>query len=175
MNSFVFVQIFGVVTLIFYVASLQQRKKEAFLLLQSCGALFFILQYILTNRITGAVTFTFIVIRSLVYYFFKRKGKKPSIAVLIFFQAVLIVSTAFSWQNLLSFLPYISSAGKTWGTWQDDMKWARITSLIAQACMIVYNLTAAMYTGTFTELCNMTSTSIAVWRYDIKGKAREET
>ena len=175
MNSFVFVQIFGVVTLIFYVASLQQRKKEAFLLLQSGGAVFFILQYILTNRITGAITFTLIVIRSLVYYFYKRKGLKPSIVVLIIFQVTLIIATAFSWQNILSLLPYAASAGKTWGTWQDDMKWARITSLFAQTCMIVYNVTAAMYTGTFTELCNMTSTSIAVWRYDIKGKARKET
>ena len=170
MDDFILVQIFGVMTLIFYVASLQQSKKEAFLLLQMGGALFFVAQYALTNRITGVVTFSIIVVRSIVFYLYKRKGIKPSLKVLILFLSIIVVATYFSWQNALSVLPFVSTLGKSWGTWQDEMKWMRRTSLFAQSCMIVYNVTAAMYTGTFTEVCNLTSTTIAIWRYDIRKK-----
>jgi hypothetical protein len=38
----------------------------------------------------------------------------------------------------------------------------------SQSIMIVYNLSASMYTGALTELCNLASTIIAIWRYDFR-------
>lgn len=166
MDSFIFVQILGIATLIIFVVSLQQRKKETFLLLQTGGTLLFIIQYILTNKITGAITFAIVVIRGLVFYYYKKKNLKPSLTVLIIFQIALLISTCLSWQNFLSIIPLIATVAKTWGTWQDEMKWTRRTSLLSQSCMIVYNISASMYTGALTEVCNLTSTLIAIWRYD---------
>jgi hypothetical protein len=40
------------------MASMQQRKKENLLLLQIAGTLLFVVQYILTGKITGAILFT---------------------------------------------------------------------------------------------------------------------
>ena len=168
MDSFVFVQILGILTLIIFVVSLQQRKKETFLLLQTFGTLLFVIQYILTNKITGAIIFTIIIIRGLVFYYYKKKDLKPSFAVLILFQITLLISAYFSWQNILSVIPLIATAAKTWGTWQDDMKWTRRTSLLGQSVMIIYNLSAFMYTGALTEICNLASTSVAIWRYDFR-------
>ena len=75
MNSFILVQIFGVMTLILFVITLQQPKKETFLLLQTVGTLLFIVLYILTNRITVAVIFTIVAIRGLVFlYYFNVYG-----------------------------------------------------------------------------------------------------
>ena len=168
MDNFIFVQILGIITLILFVVSLQQRKKENFLLLQMIGTLLFIVQYILTNKITGAIIFTIVVIRGLVFYCYKKKDLKPSLIVLIIFQIVLLFSTYFSWQNMLSIIPYTATAVKTWGTWQDDMKWTRRASLFCQGSMIAYNLTASMYTGALTEVCALASTIIAIWRYDFR-------
>ena len=171
LDSFVFVQILGIITLVIFVISLQQKKKENFLLIQTGGTVLFIIQYILTGKYTGAILFTIVLIRGLVFYYYKKKELKPSITVLVIFQVVLVISTYFSWQNILSIIPFIATTAKTWGTWQDDMKWTRRTSLISQSSMIIYNLTASMYTGALTELCNLTSTIIAMWRYDFrKGK-----
>ena len=168
MDNFVFVQILGIITLIVFVVSLQQRKKETFLLLQIAGTLLFIVQYILTNKITAAIVFAIVVVRGVVFYYYKKKDKKPSLRVLVIFQVVLVISTYFSWQNILSFIPYIATALKTWGIWQDDMKWTRRVSMFCQICMLIYNLSAAMYTGALTELCTLTSTVIAMWRYDFR-------
>ena len=166
MDSFLLVQILGIITLIIFVVSLQQRKKENFLLLQTSGTLIFIIQYIMTDKITGAIIFSVVAIRGLVFYYYKKKNLKPSVIILVIFQIALLISTYFSWQNILSVIPLIATSAKTWGTWQNDMKWTRRTSLLGQACMIIYNLSALMYTGALTEVCNFTSTLIAIWRYD---------
>ena len=166
MNSFILVQILGILTLIISVASLQQRKKESFLLLQVTGALLFVAQYVLTGRTTGAVIFTIVAIRGIVYFYYRKKGLAPSRTVLALFMAAVVIAAYLTWQNMLSALPMLTTIAKTWGTWQDNMKWVRRTSLIAQCGMIVYNLSASMYTGALTEVCNLTSTIIATWRYD---------
>jgi len=168
LDKFIFVQILGIITLVIFVISMQLSKKEHFLLAQTLGTVLFVLQYILTDKITGAVLFIIAVIRGLVYFYYKKKNLKPSLAILIVFQSAVLISTIFTWQGFQSFLPFTSSTARTWGTWQDDMKWARITSLTGQSCMIVYNLIAAMYTGALTEFCNCTSSLIAIWRYDIR-------
>ena len=168
MDSFIFVQILGIITLVIFVVSLQQRKKENYLLLQTFGTVLFIIQYLLADKITGAITFSIVAVRGIVFYYYKKKNLKPSLKILIIFQTVLLVSTYLTWQNILSIIPFTATSAKTWGTWQDDMKWVRRTSLLGQGCMIVYNLSASMYTGALTEVCNLTSTVIAVWRYDFK-------
>ncbi len=167
-DSFIIVQILGFVTLAIFVLSLQQRGKEGFLLWQTAGTLLFVAQYILSNQVTGAVTFSIVAVRGLVFYLYKKKGMKPSLIVLVMFMSVLAVSAVFTWQNLFSVIPLAATLVKTWSTWQDDMKWVRRTSLLSQAVMILYNLTAAMYSGALTEACNLVSTCIAVWRFDIR-------
>ena len=168
MKRFVAVQILGVFSLALFVVSLQQRKKENFLLLQTAGTLLFIAQYILTGRLTGALTFSVVAVRGLVYYVYKRKERKPSVAVLILFQALLLASTILSWQNMLSVMPLVATAAKTWATWQDDMKWTRRVSLFSQSIMIAYDLAASMYTAALTEACNSVSTVVAMVRFDLR-------
>ena len=165
----------GLVTLIIFVASLQQQKKETFLLLQTGGTLLFIAQYILTGRTTGAVIFSIVAVRGIVFYYYKRKDLKPSKTILIIFQVIITAAAFLTWQNILSLLPFVASSVKTWGTWQDSMKWMRRTSVVSQSSMIIYNLTASMYTGALTEVCNLSSTLIAIWRYDIRKKNKDYT
>ena len=174
MDKFLFIQILGIIPLGLFIASLHQRKKENYLLFQIGGTVLFIAQYILTNRVTGAVTFTISAIRSLVFYYFKKKNRRPSSVVLIIFQLALVVSTIFTWQGIVSLIPFLATAVKTWSTWQDDMKRIRRASLLAQGCMIAYNLLASMYTGALTEACNLVSTIIAIWRYDFHGGIRRK-
>ncbi len=170
MNSFIIVQALGAATLILSVVSMQFRRKETFLLLQMLGALLFIVQFILTGMYTAAAMFVVAAVRGVVYYYFKKKSLKPSLAVLLIFQSALVVSAYFTWQNAWSIIPVGTTMLKTWGTWQDDMTLVRATTLVTQLCMIAYNLTAAIYTGALTEALNAVSSTVAVWRYDIRRK-----
>jgi uncharacterized membrane protein (UPF0136 family) len=167
-SKFIIVQAIGVITLVISVIGLQQRKKEAFLIWQTISTVLFIAQYLLTDKTTGAVTFAVVAVRGLVFFYFKKKNIPPSRGVLAVFIAALAVSTFFTWQNLFSLIPLAASVLRTWGTWQDDMKRVRRTSYISQSGMIVYNLSAVMLTGALTEVCNLVSTLVAVWRYDVR-------
>jgi membrane-bound ClpP family serine protease len=136
MDRFVVTQILGIISLVLFVISLQQRKKENFLLLQTAGTLLYIAQFILTGRLTGVLTFSVVAVRGLVFFVYRKKGLKPSVAVLVVFLLALLVSTVYSWQNPLSLIPFVATAAKTWATWQDDMKRTRRVSLFCQSIMI---------------------------------------
>ena len=170
MERFWVVQVLGIISLVLFVISLQQRKKENLLLWQMAGTLLFIAQFVLTDRLTGALTFSVVAVRGLVFYVYKKKNKKPSVAVLVVFLSALLGSTIVSWQNMLSVMPLMGTAAKTWGTWQDDMKWTRRVSLLSQTIMIAYDLAAGMYTGALTEACNSVSTVVAMGRFDFRKK-----
>ena len=163
---FVIVQILGIISLVLFVVSLQQRRKENLLLWQIAGTLLFVAQYVLSDRLTGALTFSVVAVRGLVFYIYRKKDLKPSVAVLVVFLAALLGSTIISWQNMLSVIPFLATAAKTWGTWQDDMKWTRRVSLLSQTIMIAYDLAAGMYTAALTEACNSVSTIVAMRRFD---------
>jgi len=168
LNCFILVQALGAVTLLLFVISLQQRKKERFLALQTAGTLLYIAQYLLAGKAAGAAMFVVVAVRGLVFYGYRKKNSAPSPAVLVLLMAVLAGCAIFTWESPLSLIPLAATAAKTWGTWQDDMKWTRASSLFGQAIMVVYNLLAAMYTGALTEVCNTVSTLIAMWRYDVR-------
>jgi len=170
MSNFIFIQTLGIISLVLFVISIQQREKENLLLLQTAGTLLFIVQYILAGKYTGAALFTVVLMRSSLFYYYKKTDKKPSIIVLIVFQSALGIFAYLTWQNIFSLLPIIATTSKTWGTWQDDMSRTRKISLLSQSLMVVYNLTAAMYTGALTEVCNLISTLVAMRRYDIRNK-----
>ena len=172
MNTFVLIQILGTITLVLSIVALQQRKKENFLLLYIISNSVFALQYFLTNKITGAIIVIVVIIRGFVFLYYKKKNLKPSTSVLIIFQIIVIVSAYFTWQNAMSIIPLITTMFTTWGNWQDNMKYTRITALFAQACWVAYDFTAGMYTGMMTNMFNAVSSAVAIWRYDRKSKER---
>jgi len=173
MNIFIIVQILGLITLAVFVISLQQSKKENFLLFQVIGTFLFIVQYILTDRYTGAILFSIVLIRGMVYYFYKKKGLAPSLKIMLMFQAALGVAAVLSWQDVFSAFALVATATKTWGTWQDNMPRLRASSMLAQVCMVVYNLSAAMFTGAVTEGFTLVSTAVAIRRYDVRKKGAD--
>jgi len=170
MNQFILAQVLGAVTLVLSIISLQQRKKEHLLLLQTVTIVLIVLQFLLMGQATGAATFSIVGVRNVVFYAYKKKLRKPSLAVLIIFLCALLAASVITWQNWWSLLPLLATSAKTYGTWQDNMTRLRITSLAGQSCMIAYNLAATLYTGALTEACNLVSTLVALWRFDLRKK-----
>ena len=172
MNTFIFVQILGAITLVISITALQQRKKENFLLLYIFANSIFALQYFLTNRITGAAVVIVVIIRGMVFLYYKKRGLKPSFAVLILFQTVVLIFAYLSWQNALSIIPLVTTMTTTWGNWQDSMKYTRRAALFAQVCWMAYDFTAGMYTGMMTNGFNAISNVIAMWRFGLRLQSR---
>ena len=170
MNTFVLVQIIGIITLIISVILLQQQKKENLLILQAISFFTLAIQYFLTNKITGVAISIIIIIRNVVFLYHEKKNLKPSATVLGIFQVITLSSIYFTWQNVFSILSPVATMVISWGVWQNNMTYARRSLLLGKIGMFIYNLTAGMYTATLTNGMEITSVIIAMWRYDRKNK-----
>jgi len=162
------VQLLGVISLVIGVVMVQQKKKENLLILMAVMFSVLAVQYVLTDRMTGLIVAMIIIIRNLVYLGYTKKGLDPSVTVLIIFQMLLIGVAFFTWQNVFSLLPPMATMAITWGTWQDKMKYNRLSLLFGKACFAVYALAAGMYTAMLGHGLEVFSVVFAIWRYDIK-------
>ena len=154
--------------------SRQQKEKERFLLIGTPGYLLAIVQYILTNRLAGVAAFLIGFIRGVVFYYYNKKNLKPSVTWLIAFQIAIVSSVIITWQDWTSAIPLIATTTNTWGLWQNNMKYNRLTGLLAPICWFIYNLSAGMYTAAINPGINSVSTAIAIWRLDIKKRAKHD-
>ncbi|MDR1100840.1 MAG: YgjV family protein [Clostridiales bacterium] len=163
--TFWIVQSLGVITLIFYVVSLQMKKKENLLMMQIFSNIFFTAQYLLTNALTGAVQAILSILRGVVFYIFKKKDLPPSKTILGIFEVLVVATTVLTWKNIISVLPLIGMTTNLYGQWQDKMNMLRRMTIITSICWLVYELTCGMYTAMITEICIIVSGVIGLYRF----------
>ena len=170
MNTFIIVQLLGTISLGISVAMMLQRKKENLLICSCMAFVFLAIQYFLTGKTTGAIIAIIIVTRSLIYFYYKKKGLKPALFILVVFTAIQLVSGYFTWLNILSILPLFGGIITGWGLWQDNMKYTRRTLFLARISFIIYNFAAGMYTAMLASTVEMVAVAVAMWKYDRKKK-----
>lgn len=83
------------------------------------------------------------------------------------FEAILLGSLFFTWENIFSLIPFVATSLVTWGIWQDDMKLMRKAFFISQIGMFIYDLLASLYVGALVQICNLIPTAIAIYNCDL--------
>lgn len=161
---FILAQICGVIALILTVISVQFKTKEKIVMCFIWANIVVAIQYFLLEAITGAIISIINAIRCIVFYFYKKKDKTPSIIVLIIFEIVAIISGIISWQNIWSLLPIIVTVIYTYGLWQDDITIVRITTGIAGFGWTIYNIVVRAYIGALQEIAQLISSIISLYR-----------
>lgn len=161
---FILAQICGVITLILTVISVQFKTKEKIVMCFIWANLVVAIQYFLLGAITGAIISIINAIRCIVFYFYKKKDRKPSIIVLIIFEIVAVISGSISWQNMWSLIPIIVTIIYTYGLWQDDITIVRITTGIAGFGWTIYNIVVRAYIGALQEIAQLISSIISLYR-----------
>ena len=159
------VQAFGIITLILYVVSMQMKKKETLLILQIISNLFFVFQCILTNSLTGGVLVSLAIVRGIVFYIFKKRGLNPKIVTFSIFQAAIIASTIFTWENTLSLFAFFGNSASLYANWQDKMKVLRILTIVGCTLWMVYQFYFEMYTSMISEFCIIISSAVGLWKF----------
>ena len=163
--TFWIVQGLGIVSLILFASSLQMKTKEKLLILNISACATLITQYILSNAITGAAASSFSIIRGIIFYIYKKRDLKPSLAVLLLLELIVITLTILTWANMFSILPFLGLTINLYGQWQNNMKRLRIFAISASVCFFIYQLNAGMYTAMFGEVSIFVSGIIALWRF----------
>lgn len=165
---FILAQICGIIALVFTVISVQFKTKEQIVMCSVFANIAVSIQFFLLNALTGAIISIINTIRCIIFYYYKRKYKKPSLLVLIIFEIIAIVSGITSWQNIWSIIPIVVTVVYTYGLWQDNVTVIRITTGIAGFGWSVYDIIVKAYVGAIQEISQLISAIISIVRNNKK-------
>lgn len=157
-------QIFGIVALIILIISFQKNSKNTLLKYQIFSSLFFAIQYLCLNAITGCLMNLMTLIRNIIY---KKFEKVPVIYLLLIITAMTVLSI-FSYNGFISLLPALAVILYSIALWQKNLTITRITEVISCSLFIVYNIKVLAITGLISTIIEMTFAIIAIYRFDIK-------
>lgn len=167
-------QIVGMVALLINVLSYQFNERKKILLMQFFSGAFFTLHYFLLGAYAGAVTNLLSVLRALC---FTQRGKHKwaSIpAIPISFVILSIISTVFTYQNILSIVPTIAFAFNSVALWSNRPRTTRIFTIPNNSLFLIYNIANASYSGIISDTFVLISLLVAFIRFDILKKPLKE-
>ena len=166
---FYLAQLFGIIALVLLITSFQKNNKNILLKCQIFSSLFFALQYLCLNAITGCLMNLMTMIRNIIY---KKFPKTPLLFVVLIIMSMIILSL-FSYNGLISLLPTIAVILYSIALWQKNLTITRITEIISCSMFIIYNINVLAITGLISTIIELIFSIIAVYRFDIKNNQFE--
>lgn len=157
-------QLFGFFALVILIISFQSNNKKTLLKYQIFSSLFFAIQYLCLNAITGCLMNLMTMIRNIIYKMFK---KTPLLFVSLII-IIMIILSVFSYNGLISLLPTIAVILYSVALWQKSLKITRITEIISCSLFIIYNINVLAIIGLISTIIELLFAIIAVYKFDIK-------
>lgn len=157
-------QLFGFFALVILIISFQSNNKKTLLKYQIFSSLFFAIQYLCLNAITGCLMNLMTMIRNIIYKMFK---KTPLLFVSLII-IIMIILSVFSYNGLISLLPTIAVISYSVALWQKNLKITRITEIISCSLFIIYNINVLAIIGLISTIIELLFAIIAVYKFDIK-------
>jgi len=167
---FILSQIFVGLSLVIVIISILSKTKKNILFYRIPNTLLYAISFALQGLWVAFGNMMINCVRSIVYYVFKVKGKKPNIYVLILFLIILVIMNVILWSGPLGLLPMMAGMLFIWAFWQENETIIRITLLFGTTGYIVYNIIVLNYMGVIFESVIQTFQIIAFIRYDILKK-----
>ena len=162
---FVLAQVLGIIALGTLAISFQKNDKKVLLKYQVFASMFFALQYLCLNAITGFLMNIITIIRNLIFR--KYNEKVPKIYLILLIIAILVI-ISISYNGPISLLPAISVILYSVAVWQNNMKVTRFLEVISSILFIIYNMNVLAISGIVSSIIELLSTLIAIYRFDIK-------
>lgn len=166
-------QIVGMVALLINVLSYQFDERKKILTMQFFSGAFFTLHYFLLGAYAGAVTNLLSVLRALCFSYRGRYKWASHAALPVTFVITSLISTIFTYQNLLSIVPTIAFTFNSVALWSNRPKTTRIFTIPNNSLFLVYNIANASYSGIISDVFVLVSLLVAFIRFDILKKPVE--
>jgi 8-oxo-dGTP diphosphatase len=143
----------------------QAKTQRSFLFFQLIINILYCVHYAFLSATTATVVCIICVIRTLIFYLYRRKDKTVPIWLLIVILAVVIGSGVFTWEGWLSLLPIVATILFTFGQWQSNVKVTRLFVIAGDLTWIVYNIFYLAYADIAGRSVEALSCLIASLRY----------
>jgi hypothetical protein len=176
-------QIVGVVAMTVAFISFQQKSPKGILVLQMVSSTLWTVHFFLLGAYTGCIMNIVAIGRNAV---FAQRDKKKwadhvgwvygivGICILVYVLNFTVFGLKRSTGNMIiELLPILSTALSTVGLRKEKASHVRLYCLLCSPMWLVYNIYNVALGAIATEITNMISLIIAIFRLDIKKKAKE--
>jgi len=162
---FYLAQLFGFIALIFLIISFQKNDKNKLLKYQIFSSLFFAIQYLCLNAITGCLMNLMTLVRNVIY---KRFNNNTPVLYLLSVIVAMVVLSMFSYNGIISILPTVAVILYSIALWQKNLTITRCTEVISCSLFIIYNIKVLAITGLISTIIEMFFAIVATYRFDMK-------
>ena len=172
--SFLIPQIIGFIAMLSGFISYQCKTRKGILTVQAAGSVLWTTQFLLLNSPTGAILNVLAILRNIVYSFKGKYKWVSSLLVPIITSGVFVVASLITYEGPISLLPMVGMIFSSVALYITNEKYIRLFSLGVCPCWLIYDWQCGSVAGTLTETFNLISILIAIFRYDILKKYKEE-
>lgn len=163
--------IVSILSIFFFVISVQFKEKKNILLSQFFASLCYFIAYYILGAYSGCAIELVEQSKDLTFYFFERKNKKIPIILLIIFLVLLLVASIVTYDGFYSLLPLIINLSYFVSSYVKNPKYIRIVMLICGFLWAIYNLIIGAYIIIIGNVLEIVSAIISLIRYkDTKKK-----
>ncbi len=162
------------ISILINVITMQQKNKKNILIGLTFVNLTAIICYLLLKSYSAVIVDTIAMVQTYIKYKFDQQDKKMPIYIQFIFIAISIIGGIFTSHNLLDVIPIICLVLYTLSILQSKEKNIRLFTVANILGWMIYDFYAKAYVGILLSLFTLTSTIIAIIRYDIKKERKEE-
>ena len=170
-------QVIGILAMLINLLSFQQKKQRTIIAFQFFGSVFFAIHFFMLGSSIGGILNVIAAIRAAIYSNKEKTGADKPFWIVLFtlayIGAYILVFTLFqkapTAENLIiEVLPVLSMVVTTVSFWMKDAKMLRALGLIGSPLWLIYNIINVSIGGISSEVLNIASILLAMFRYDIK-------
>ena len=170
-------QTIGILAMLINLLSFQQKKQKTIITFQFFGSVLFAVHFFMLGSPIGGILNVTAAIRAAIYSNIEKTGADKPFWIYLFtiayIGAYILVFTVFekapTAENLIiEVLPVISMVVTTVSFWMKDAKMLRALGLIGSPLWLIYNIINVSIGGISSEVLNIASILLAMFRYDIK-------
>lgn len=155
-------QLFGFIALVTNIISILKNKKKSILIYNGTSNIACIIQYILLEKPTGAISSVIATLRNVVFSRFK--GKIPVIVLIIY----IIIALAFNLPyctTIMSIIPLFNIIIYGFGIWQTNIETLKIINVITGLTGMIYDIYALAFVSFVNQLLSFIAGLISYYNY----------
>lgn len=164
----IYAQIFGIIAILLLINSYLNTKKKNFLFVQILSNIFFGIQYFILNATTAVLNSIIAITKTIIFYFYTKKGKNIPIRTLIIFEILIIILAITMCRDFVSLMPLLIAMLYTYGTWQNNLKITYLIGTIVASIWIIYNFIVGAYVASLGSIFELISSIVGIARVSKK-------
>ena len=154
--QYIMSQVCVILAVILLAITYMIKDKKIILFLSIMISILYGTQYLLLWALTGVAMNGISIIRSVWFYINAKNKRKNSLLVLEILIAITLIFGIFTYKNIFSIFPIISTILYTYSIWQDDVKMYRYLAIPISFSWITYNVYSRTLFGVVNEIILLT-------------------